>query len=60
MKIYHLCEFLRSEDIYIIKNGRLLMHLVGEDAVKVTAAVYEHCNVVTIRPTNRAVEITIE
>lgn len=60
MKMYQLCELLNTDDIYILKNGRLLMHAEGEDARNFIASVYEHETVKKITPAKYGIEITIE
>lgn len=60
MKMYQICEILNTDDIYILRDGRLLMHAEGEDACTFIANVYEHETVKKITPTKYGVEITIE
>jgi hydrogenase maturation factor len=60
MKMYPICEVLNTDDIYILRDGRLLMHAEGEDARNFIATVYEHETVKQITPAKYGIEITIE
>ena len=60
MKMYQICEVLNTDDIYILRDGRVLMHAEGEDARNFIATVYEHETVTKITPAKYGIEITIE
>lgn len=61
MKVYQICEFLQTDDVYIVnKEGHVLLHAEGRDAVQAVALVFEHSDVVRLVPTKNAIEIVIE
>ena len=61
MKVYQICEFLQTDDIYMVDTaGNVLLHAEGRDAVKAIVSVYEHSSVARLVPTKNAIEIVIE
>lgn len=61
MKVYQICEFLQTDDIYIVnRDGGVLLHAEGRDAVKAIVSIYEHSSVQRLVPTKNAIEIVIE
>lgn len=60
MKIYQLCEFLKTDTISIVRGDQLLIHIEGVDAVNAVATIYEHETIEKIIPTKYGIEITIE
>ena len=60
MKMYQLCEVLKTDTISIVRGDQVLLQIEGVDAVNAVATIYEHATIAKIIPTKYGVEITIE